>query len=150
MWLVFKAHIQPAGSRWSLGEGRSCHTGGTERECQTLARFFRRAQTSNLCVHIGSHVQKPFMCLSLCTYMAYTYAMHMFGNLVMLKCILLCFQSHLPGGLGAQGSSCCSETGAFLPGQERAVGKRPKGSRTEHQHFRKEQNCFIFNLFWYM
>lgn len=103
MWLVFKVLIQPADSCWSLGERRSCHC--EEGECQAPAQFFRRAQMSNLCVHIGTHVQKPFMCLSFCTYTAYTYAMHMFGNLVMLKCVLLCLQSHLPGVLGAQGDT---------------------------------------------
>lgn len=43
MWLVFKVHIQPSGSCWSLGERHSCHTGSEEWECQTLAQFFRRA-----------------------------------------------------------------------------------------------------------
>lgn len=62
MWLVFKVHIQPADSCWSLGERRSCHTGSEERECQTPAQFFRRAQTSNLRVHVGSCVQKPLVC----------------------------------------------------------------------------------------
>jgi len=35
--------------------------------------------------------------------MAYTHAVHTFGNLVMLKCIPLCLRSHLPGVLRAQG-----------------------------------------------
>lgn len=43
IWLVFKVHIQPAGSYWSLGERHSCHTGSEEWECQTLAQFFRQA-----------------------------------------------------------------------------------------------------------
>lgn len=63
MWLVLKVHIQPADSCWSLGERRSCHTGSEERECQTPAQFFQRAQISKLRVCMYVHMCKTLSCV---------------------------------------------------------------------------------------
>lgn len=88
-WFIFEVHIQPA-VVLDPRETCSCHP-GSEAHCQVPAQFLRCAETLKLCVCKQVH-----KCENLSSAHPYVHiwVMHMlFGNLVMVECVLLCWQA---------------------------------------------------------